>query len=72
MSIKDMIDNIASGHKAEAGKIFQDEMMEKIRDAIDVQRVSVAANFLQPAVEEEVVEEEVEIEAEEEVQDENV
>ena len=72
MSIKDMIDNIAAGHKAEAGKIFQDEMMEKIRDAIDVQRVSVAANFLQPAVEEEVVEEEVEIESEEEVQDENV
>ena len=72
MSIKDMINSIADGHKAEAGKIFQDEMMEKIRDAVDVQRVQVAANFLQPAVEEEVVEEEVEAEIAEEVQDEIV
>ena len=54
MSIKDMIDNIAAGHKAEAGKIFQDEMLEKIQDAVQVERVRVAANFLQPAMEEEV------------------
>lgn len=66
MSIRDMINSIADGHKAEAGKIFQDEMLEKIRDAVDVQRVSVAANFLQPAVEEEVVEEEVEAMSDEE------
>ena len=53
MSIKDMIDNIASGHKAEAGNIFQDEMLEKVQDAVNIERVRVAANLLQPAMEEE-------------------
>ena len=54
MSIKDMVNAIASGHKAEASKMFQDEMLEKIQDAVHVERVRVAANFLQPAMEEEV------------------
>ena len=62
MSIRDMINSIAAGSKAEASKIFQDEMMEKIQDAVQVERVRVAANFLQPA--DEVVEESVEIEEE--------
>jgi hypothetical protein len=74
MSIKDMVNDIASGNLANAGKAFQDEMMEKIQDAINVERVRVSANLLQPA--DEVVEESVEVEAEEEiseeVQDENI
>jgi hypothetical protein len=62
MSIKDMVNDIASGNLANAGKAFQDEMMEKIQDAINVERVRVSANLLQPA--DEVVEESVEIDEE--------
>jgi hypothetical protein len=69
MSIKDMVNSITSGNKAEAQSMFQDEMMEKIRDAVDVERVRVASNFLQPA--DEVVEESVEIDEEAEQLDES-
>jgi hypothetical protein len=65
MSIRDLVDNIAAGKKGEASSIFQDAMMDKIQDAIEVERVKVAANFLQPQVEEEV-----EFEADEEITEE--
>jgi len=58
MSIKDMVNAIASGHKAEASNIFQDEMLEKIQDAVNIERVRVAANLLQPQESEEVQDEE--------------
>jgi hypothetical protein len=70
MSIKDMVNDIASGNLANAGKAFQDEMMEKIQDAINIERVRVAANLLQPA--EEVYEESVEIDEEVEDLDESL
>jgi hypothetical protein len=59
MSIKDMVNSITSGNKAEAQSMFQDEMMEKIRDAVDVERVRVASNFLQPSADESAESEEV-------------
>jgi len=62
MSIKDMVNDIASGNLANAGKKFQDEMMEKIQDAVNIERVRVATNLLQPA--EEVCEESVQVDEE--------
>lgn len=59
MSIKDMVNAIASGNKAEAQSMFNDEMMDKIQDAVHVERVRVAANFLQPQESEEVQDEDV-------------
>lgn len=58
MSIKDMVNAIASGNKAEAQSMFNDEMMDKIQDAVNVERVRVSANFLQPQESEEVQDEE--------------
>ena len=58
MSIKDMVNNIAAGNLADAGKNFQDEMMDKIQDAVNIERVRVAANLLQPQESQEVQDEE--------------
>jgi hypothetical protein len=69
MSIKDMVNDIASGNLANAGKAFESEMMEKIQDAINIERVRVSTNLLQPA--DEVVEESVEIDEEVEQLDES-
>jgi len=58
MSIKDMVNAIAAGNKADAQSMFNDEMMDKIQDAVAVERVRVAANLLQPQESEEVQDEE--------------
>jgi hypothetical protein len=58
MSIKDMVNDIASGNLANAGKAFESEMMEKIQDAINIERVRVSTNLLQPQESQEVQDEE--------------
>jgi hypothetical protein len=58
MSIKDMVNDIASGNLADAGKAFESEMMDKIQDAVNIERVRVAANLLQPQESQEVQDEE--------------
>ncbi len=65
MSVETLINNLKDGDNVAANKAFSSVMGEKLRAAIDAEKIKVASSIGKPVIEEPEIEETEEVDTEE-------